>query len=55
MRFVIIGFYSTVIMLFITYGLTHCLALHYVWARTASTVIMGICGYFMDMRLAFRV
>ena len=54
-RFFIIGFYTTILVLFITYGFTHYLAMHYVSARTTSTVIMGVIGYFMDMRLAFRV
>ncbi len=54
-RFFVIGFYTTILILFITYGLTHYLALHYVEARTASTVVMGIIGYFLDMRMSFRV
>jgi putative flippase GtrA len=54
-RCVVIGFYSTLAILCITYGFTHYLSMHYVSARTASTVIMGIIGYFLDMRFAFRV
>ncbi|MFA6080390.1 MAG: GtrA family protein [Candidatus Gracilibacteria bacterium] len=54
-RFVTIAFYSTVIVLLITYGLTDYFALEYVWARTISTMIMGVCGYFLDMRVAFRM
>lgn len=54
-RFFLIGFYTTLVILFITYGLTHYLAFHYAEARTTSTVIMGIIGYFIDMRLSFRV
>lgn len=54
-RFIVIGFYTTLVILFITYGFTHYLSMHYVPARTTSTVIMGIIGYFLDMRLAFRV
>lgn len=54
-RFIVIGFYTTLIILFITYGFTHYLSMHYVSARTASTAIMGVIGYFLDMRLAFRV
>lgn len=54
-RFFVIGFYTTLLILFATYGLTHYLSFHYVEARTASTVIMGVIGYFLDMRLAFRV
>lgn len=54
-RFMMIGFYTTIIILFITYWFTHYLSMHYVEARTASTVIMWVIGYFLDMRLAFRV
>jgi len=54
-RFVTIAFYSTIIVLLITYGLTDYFALEYVWARTISTMIMGTCGYFLDMRVAFRM
>jgi|GEM_PF-1070904 len=54
-RFFVIGFYTTLLILFVTYGLTHYLAMHYVEARTASTVVMGMIGYFLDMRMSFRV
>ena len=54
-RFFIIGFYTTILILFITYGFTHFLSMHYVSARTSSTVIMGVIGYILDMRIAFRV
>ena len=54
-RFVTIAFYSTVLVLLITYALTDYFALEYVWARTISTMIMGTCGYFLDMRVAFRI
>jgi len=50
-----IAFYSTLLILLITYGLTQYFALQYVWARTSSTVIMGVIGYILDMRIAFRV
>lgn len=55
MRFLTIAFYSFVVVLFITFGLVHFLALQYVWARTASTLVAGFIGYFLDMRITFRV
>lgn len=55
MRFLTIAFYSFIVVLFITYGLVHFLAFQYVWARTASTVVAGFIGYFLDMKITFRV
>ena len=55
MKFLTIAFYSFLIVLFITYGLVHYLAFHYVWARTVSTVVMGFIGFFLDMKITFRV
>ncbi len=55
MRFMTIAFYSFLAVLIITYGLVHFLAFHYVWARTFSTVVTGFIGYFLDMKITFRV
>lgn len=55
MRFLTIAFYSFIVVLFITFGLVHFLAFQYVWARTASTVVAGFIGYFLDMKITFRV
>lgn len=54
-KFFTIAFYSFIVVLFITYGLVHFLAFQYVWARTASTVVAGFIGYFLDMKITFRV
>lgn len=54
-RFMTIAFYSFLAVLIITYGLVHFLAFHYVWARTFSTVVTGFIGYFLDMKITFRV
>lgn len=55
MRFLTIAFYSFLAVLIITFGLVHYLAFHYVWARTVSTVVTGFIGYFLDMKITFRV
>lgn len=55
MRFMTIAFYSFLLVLLVTYGLVHFLAFHYVWARTVSTVVTGFIGYFLDMKITFRV
>lgn len=55
MKFLTIAFYSFIVVLFITYGLVHFLAFQYLWARSASTVVAGFIGYFLDMKITFRV
>lgn len=55
MRFLTIAFYSFLIVLMVTYGLVHYLAFHYIWARTASTIVTGFIGYFLDLKITFRV
>lgn len=55
MKFLTIAFYSFLAVLIITYGLVHFLAFHYVWARTFSTVVTGFIGYFLDLKITFRV
>ena len=54
-RFLTIAFYSFLAVLFITYGLVHFFAFHYVWGRTVSTLITGFIGYFLDLKITFRV
>lgn len=54
-RFFLIGFYTTLLILSITYGLTHFLSFRYAEARTTSTAIMGVVGYILDMKLAFKM
>jgi putative flippase GtrA len=54
-KFLTIAFYSFLFVLFITFGLVHYLAFHYVWARTVSAVLIGFIGYFLDMKITFRV
>lgn len=55
MRFFIIAIYTLIAILFITYALIHYLAFHYVWARTISSVITGVMGYVLDLKVTFRV
>ncbi len=54
-RFLIIALYSLIAILFITYGLITYLAFHYVWARTISSIVTGIIGYVLDLKITFRV
>jgi putative flippase GtrA len=54
-KFITLGFYSFIVMLFCTYGFVHFLAFHYVWARTIATVIGGMIGYVLDLRVTFRI
>jgi putative flippase GtrA len=54
-RFLIIALYSLIAILFITYGLITYLAFHYIWARTISSVVTGIIGYVLDLKITFRV
>ncbi len=54
-RFFIIAIYTLIVILFTTYALIHYLAFHYVWARTISSVITGIMGYILDLKITFRV
>jgi len=54
-KFLTIAFYSFLFVIFVTFGLVHYLAFHYVWARTVSTIFSGLIGYFFDLKITFRV
>lgn len=54
-RFLIIALYSLIAILFITYGLITFLALKYVWARTISSIVTGIIGYVLDLKITFKI
>lgn len=54
-RFLTIGLYSFLFVLVLTYGFIHFFAFHYVWARMVSTMISGFIGYFLDLKITFRV
>ena len=55
MRFVVVWFYSLLLILGVTYVLMHFLSFQYLWARTVSTMVAGLFGYFLDLKITFRV